>query len=552
MLKTLHITNYTIIDEVLIEFQQGLNVITGETGAGKSILIGALNLLTGARADHTVLFNKEQKCIIEGSFDVAAEAFEDLLNSWDVDAVFPIILRRELQTSGRSRAFINDSPVSLQQLKTLGSSLVQIHEQFATIALFNSSHQLEIYDQVAGLQQTRNRFQKDFQAYQDILQQIKTVDAQLEQARQEADFLQFQHQELAALNLDLSKDQHIAQQLQLMEHGQEISATLQAFEHALQTSDANLIAQLRMQLSKLEKLRKFQPQLQQLVERLTSIIIELEDLAETASDMDGSIELEAEALAALQQRHDALQHMLFKHRLQDVSELISKEQDLAQRMFNFEDLEAQRANLQKQSEAQYAQLMQQAEQMHTQRLKSKPSFEQEVNTQLHALAMPKAQFQVQLESKELGLTGIDALQFQIRTNPGSPMSNLKDGISGGELSRLQLAIQSVIGQDNKNTSLVFDEIDTGVSGSTAVKMADMLRQLGQHQQIIVITHAPQVAAAGDSHHYVHKIFTDKRSLTDIRPLNAKERMEKIAVMLSSDPPSKAALTNAKELLKNLN
>lgn len=549
MLRQLLVKNYAIIDEVTIHFSSGLNIITGETGAGKSILLGALGLVLGERADMSVLFNSDKKCIVEAEFDVERLDLSAFFQAHELDHENALIIRRELLPSERSRAFINDTPVKLKVLQELTRQLINVHRQFATLDIFRQDFQTKILDTLAQNGDLLKTYQNEFDIYRQNKTELEEVENRLAKASREQDFLRFQIDEINEVGLEPEKDVEIQEAVTQAEHAEEIGEELQALDQILQDDDGSVSDLLAQASQKVNHLLRISPTFQELYDRLMSVKIEIDELAGDLDTYAGVHRMDAEEVAFLKQRYDRLQRLYFKHQVNDSEELQALLNEMQGKIRSNEDDEMRRDELIQLLEDRKQQLMELAGQISTKRQKAIPGLQSSVEERLHNLAMTNASFHIDLKrSANLHTLGFDDISFLFNANPGTAPAPLQQVASGGELSRLSLSLKSIIAHELALPTMVFDEIDSGVSGDTALKMGRMLSGLGQSHQAIVITHSPQVAAQGNAHFYVHKQVEDGITKTFITELNAIDREDKIAVMLSSDPPSRAARKNARELL----
>ena len=553
MLRQLHVKNYAIIDAVTIKFSEGLNIITGETGAGKSILLGALGLVLGERAQLSALFNQDKKCVIEAIFDAGGLDLKDFFAEHELDFEEEIILRRELLPSTRSRAFINDTPVNLKILQALSAQLINVHRQFATLDIFQREFQTKILDTLAGQGNAVSTYRKEFLAYQKNKQELKLIDERLANASRENDFIKFQISEINEIAPDPTQDTAIHAKMKQAENAGEIAAEVQELDQLLSSGEQNLNDLITAAQYKANSLLKLSPAFQSLYDRLASIKIEVEDIADSLDTFSSDQFIDPAELAELTKRYDLLQRLYFKHQVGDSAQLLDFLSEMESRIKSSTDDEDRRGDLIEEIKKQEITLTTQAKALSQKRKKITPALKNKVEAALDELAMSNASFSVQVaDSATFHQLGKDDVDFVFSANPGSKEQALQQVASGGELSRLSLALKSIIAHELALPTMVFDEIDSGVSGDTALRMGRMLRGLGNSHQTIVITHSAQVAAQGLAHFYVQKEVQNGSTKTAIRTLNKKERKEKIAIMLSSDPPTTAAKKNAQELLSIAN
>ena len=551
MLLQLQVKNYAIIDEVTISFNQGLNIITGETGAGKSILLGALGLVLGDRADLNALFNPDKKCIIEGEFDIGSLELKDFFESHELDFEKHLILRRELLPTLRSRAFINDTPVKLKTLQALSEQLINVHRQFATLDIFTRSFQTKILDTLAEQQAAVHTYQNVFGSYKKNILEKKSLEEHHARASKENDFISFQVNEIREFDPDPQHDDQIHHVLKNAENADEVEQEIRQIEMILNHGEQNLSEMLHGVQQKMIHLVKLNERFTPLSERIASIKIDLDDVGSELHSLSLEQQTDPNELAELTKRYDALQRLFFKHQVSDTSTLLELLDEMENKIKSNIIDEERIQQLTHKIKVQEEDLIKQAKKISKKRHAQAPVLKQKVELALDSLAMSNAEFSVQIEDlDQLSSQGTDKVEFLFSANPGSKLQPLQDAASGGELSRLSLALKSIIAHELALPTMVFDEIDSGVSGDTALRMGHMLKGLGSKHQTIVITHSPQVAAQGSTHHFVSKSTANGSTKTHITLLAKEERLEKIAIMLSSDPPTRAARKNAQELLNN--
>lgn len=549
MIKRLTIRNYAIIEELEIRFPEGLTIITGETGAGKSILLGALGLIMGDRADLKALFDKSQKCVIEGVFKVEAYDLKQFFETNDLDYFEECVIRRELSPAGKSRAFVNDTPVTLEVLRQLTNALVDLHEQFDTLDIHNVSFQLRMLDALAANKALLGEYQMHYRKFTQDKRKLEKLREQAGRSAQETDFLHFQLDEFNKADLSDGEQERLETELQRLSHAQEIRRSLSAAFHHLTESEMPLTGQLNDVLRQINEVKKFHPEIPALYRRLESLALELEDLAGEFEKVADSAEYDPERILEIQQRLDVIYRLQNKHKAGTVAQLLEIQNDLQQKLEAIGDLSTEIAALEKSIEEQEKSLRNLAAQLSERRRKVAPDFTKKVLGMLAQLAMPHTRFEVDFHTNsELLPTGTDEVNFLFAANPGSRLQLIKDVASGGELSRLTLVTKSLVASAIPLPTLIFDEIDQGVSGDVSLKMGNILRQLSNHHQVVAITHSPQVASKADAHYFVYKKVSGNSTATKVKLLDEEERVRSIAVMLSTNPPSEAALANARELL----
>lgn len=549
MIQKLQIKNYALIEKLEVNFSKGLTIITGETGAGKSILLGALGLIMGKRADTKVLYKEDAKCVVEAFFDIEKYDLQAFFAENDLDYEPLLIIRREITPSGKSRAFVNDTPSNLKILQALSNSLIDLHQQFDSLDIHEVSFQLRMIDSLANNKKLLEKYQVKYADYIANKNKLNRLEVQQRRSDQESDFLKFQLEELEELDLQEGEQENGERELERLTNAEDIKRILSgAFQH-LTENELSVLGQLEEIRLSLNDVRKFDPQISRLYERFESIILELQDLSNDFEKVAESTEYEPERIMALQQRLDAIYRLQNKHKAADVAELLALQEELSQKLSAFSDLKEQIENLRLAIAKQEDVLMKLAEKLRDNRQKAGPGFEREVLKLLAQLSMEHARLQVEYQPLEqLGPMGIDEINFLFAANPGSRLQAIKDVASGGELSRLNLVVKSLVASAIPLPTLIFDEIDTGISGGIALKMGNILRQLSNQHQVVSITHSPQVASKADAHYFVYKNVREGSTYTKVRKLTQDERIRAIATMLSQNPPSDSAIENAKELL----
>ena len=551
MLKHLYIKNFTLIDELDIELYQGFSVITGETGAGKSIILGALGLLLGQRADSKAIKQGAEKCVIEAHFDLSRYGMTDFFeeNEIEYDAA-DCIVRRELTASGKSRAFINDTPVQLSLLKELGEQLVDIHSQHQNLLLNKQDFQLNVVDIIAGDEKEQQLYQQAYTQYHATEKELSALKESIEQNRQNADFLQFQFEELTQANLAEGEQEELEQKSETMSHSEEIKSALYEADNALSAEQTGVVESLRTALSAIRQIEKLLPDASELVERLDSSYIELKDIAQEISSQMEHVDFDPAELDAINNRLDKLYDLEKKYHVETVEELIAKRDELKIQLGRIENSDEALAELQQKLAAQLAQAQKAAEALTKLRTKAAKQIEKEMQGRLMPLGMPNVKFSIEMTQEPLNVSGQDKVAFLFSANTSTPLQPISQVASGGEIARVMLSLKAMISGAVKLPTIIFDEIDTGVSGKTAEKMAEIMQEMGHHErQVISITHLPQIAALGSAHYKVEKEETAKGTISRMRKLSDDERVLEIAQMLSGSNVSEAAISNAKQLLK---
>ncbi len=549
MIKRLHIRNYAIIESLDIDFAKGLTIITGETGAGKSILLGALGLIMGDRADTKSLYNQDEKCIIEGIFDLGAQDLRDFFVENDLDYETEVVVRRELTPSGKSRAFVNDSPVTLRVLQDLSAELIDLHQQFDTLDIHNLSFQLRMIDALAGnkeyLLQYRNHF-RDYSAKQRRLTELLNRN---EQSTKEMDFIQFQLEEFNKAELVSGEQETWEEELTRLSHAEDIKRTLGMAFDILTENEQSIVGQMQSLSIALTTIGKYAPKLGEYSDRFAGMIFELREMSNEFEKVADKTDYDPERIQEVQQRLDLIYRLLKKHTVASVDELLAIQSNLEQQLSGFADLGFEINTLRADIAVQEEQLLNLAEVLAERRQAVIPTYEDKIVEMLTQLAMPYAQLKIETRKlNQLGPTGLDEVQFLFAANRGSRLQQIKDVASGGELSRLALVTKSLVASAIPLPTLIFDEIDAGISGDVALKMGNILRNLSNEHQVVTITHSPQVASKADRHYFVFKVDKPDRTITNVRLLSDDDRVRAIAVMLSQSPPSESALVNARELL----
>ena len=551
MLKQLYIKNYTLIDELDMEFFPGFSVITGETGAGKSIILGAIGLLLGQRADSKDLKTGCDKCQIEAHFDISRYEMEPFFQENDIDYdPQDCIIRRELTAAGKSRAFINDTPVSLAMLKELGEQLVDVHSQHQNLLLNKQDFQLSVVDIIAGKPKELTDYQAAFTTYQSVKQQLKELEENIARNRDNTDFLQFQYNELCSANLVAGEQEELEQKQDTMSHSEDIKSALYEADNALSGDDTGIVVQLKTAVNALRSIEKVLPAADDLSQRMDSCHIELKDISQDISSLLEDIDFDPAELDSVNNRLDRIYDLQKKYRCETVEELLQQQEQLKQQLSDIENSDEALADLQAKVQQQEQQCQKLADSLTKQRVKAAKQIEQQMLSRLVPLGMPNVRFEVHVEKTELSRNGQDKVLFLFSANTSTPLQPVSQVASGGEIARVMLALKVMISGAVKLPTIIFDEIDTGVSGKIAEKMAQMMQEMGAGgRQVISITHLPQIAALGSNHYKVYKEETAQGTASRMQHLDAEERIREIAQMLSGSDVTEAAINNAKELLK---
>jgi len=555
MLKQLNITNYALIDNLQISFDAGLNILTGETGAGKSIILGALSLILGQRAESRYFFNQQKKCVIEGTFTIDGFHLKSFFEENDLDYEVETVLRREISADGKSRAFVNDTPVTLNVLKALGEKLIEIHSQHATLEINNPLFQLLVVDAAARHDYLLSSYQTKFKAYKKLTAQLKQLTEESDKAKADLDYYQFQFDELEKAALADDEQEQLEQELYTLNNADDIKRNLSGAHYLMQEGETAALLQLREAGHQLSATEKFNPAIAELYQRLNSSIIELKDIAAEIESLEQQTHTNPARAEEVNTRLSLIYNLQKKHRVSTNAELLAIQEDLSdkinQAIFGDEAIE----KLQKQIAAEKQELQDLAGQLSTNRSKAIPATEQQVLQTLSEMGMGNSNLKIEISQPEtnaplggLGDNGIDQIRFLFTANKGHALAEMSKVASGGELSRLMLSIKSLIARYTALPTIIFDEIDTGVSGEVAHKVGQIMEQLAQNLQVITITHLPQIASKGQSHYFVYKDDETDVTRTRIRQLDKPERITEIAKMLSGDKPGDSAVQNAKELL----
>lgn len=550
MLKHLAISNYALIDSLSISFDDGFSVITGETGAGKSILLGALGFVLGDRSDSSIMLDETKKCAVEAAFIVDNERFKSFFEENDLDFEEELILRRELSPTKKSRAFINDTPVTAQQLKELGSQLVDIHSQHDSLLLTNADFQLGIVDNAADNDRLLDDYRAVYHRFVTLRNDLKHLREMSQKNMAENDFLSFQLDELQKADLQDGEYEDVSQRLEFLENAEEVKTLLAHSMLMLQDSEASILDQLNALKADMERLKRYVPQAEQYLERLESTKIELRDIAHDLDDIQDSTQFDATSLSVIQERYDLLQRLMLKHHVNEYSELLAARDELQQKVRAFENIDEDIAKKEQELAKCEKELSCLADNLTDRRMKIKTSFEKSVTEIIRQLKMPYGVFVVDLtKSQDFAVSGRDKVRFLFSANKGVSPDDMSRVASGGELSRLMLAIKAVASESSYIPTLIFDEIDTGVSGEVASRLGDIMRKMGEKLQIVSITHLPQIASKAKIHLFVYKDETDKMTRSRIRQLTHDERVTEIAKMLSNDKITPEAIKAAEVILK---
>lgn len=552
MLHKLHIQNYAIIHELEIDFSGKLNIITGETGAGKSILVGALGLVLGERADTTVLQDKDKKCFVEAVFDAGKkQAILDFLKENDLDAGEELVIRREIAANGKSRAFVNDTPVNLNQLKSLSLLLVDLHQQFDTLELNSASFQQEVLDALANNTERFKQYRNIFHLYRQSKKELEALQAQQMAANAALDYNRFLFDELEEAGFKENELEELDTEVKLLNNAENVKLQLSSICYELAESERPVVQQLKSLQNKLHSLDEYHTGIAELAKRLQSAQLELQDIAGELEHINNSVQYSAERIQLVNDRISLGYKLQKKHGVNSTSELLQIQNDLHQKLNDILNINEAISQKDKESNKLLEQAGQLAKTISENREKATRPFVDSVNALLAKVGMPNAQFKVEITSLPgIAENGTDSIAFLFDANKSNRFEPLQKVASGGELSRLMLCIKSLVARKLQLPTLIFDEIDTGISGEAARQVGNIMKELAASHQLISITHQPQIAARADAHYFVYKAISNDKIVTSIRRLSNDERITSIAQMLSGEKPTAAALQNAREMVGN--
>ncbi|HEY4798341.1 MAG TPA: DNA repair protein RecN [Bacteroidia bacterium] len=549
MLAHLSIQNYALIGKIEIDFPAGLSIITGETGAGKSILLGALSLIAGTRADSTSLMDKDKKCIVEGVYDIRKYSLNEFFADNDLDNADHTVIRREVSPDGKSRAFINDTPVTLSVLRELSLRLIDIHSQHETLMLNEVAYQLSVTDSFAQIIDDVTRYKVSFRKFKETEKKLFDLLEKEKQSKLDEDYWRFQFEELDQLNLKSGEQEKAEEDLKVLENAEDIKAVLEKIAVAMNGGEINVLSALGESRTQLSSISKLNSAYQELLSRINSSFIELKDVAGEIESLAEKISFDPNRVEELTARLDSIYRLQKKHQVNSVESLMEVKNKMEERLSLIFSLEKEISSLQQEIEKMRQKLFAQAKKISSDRKKCLPKLEKEIRSLLTSLAMPNAQFKVESFLLEtLTSDGIDRMRFLFSANKGGELKEISKAASGGELSRLMLSVKSLIAKNTFLPTIIFDEIDSGVSGSTAELIGKMILKMSESMQVIVITHLPQIASKGDCHFTVYKEEAGGKNFTQIKLLSNDERVKEIAKMLSAGKITDASLKNAKELL----
>ena len=551
MIKQLYIKNFTLIDTLDMTFQPGFSVITGETGAGKSIILGAIALLLGQRADSKAIKSRADRCIIEAHFDLSRYSMEDFFTEHEIDYdATDCILRRELTASGKSRAFINDTPVQLSLMRQLGQQLVDIHSQHQNLLLQEEDFQLNVVDIIANDQKQLEQYRQMYQEYLSAKKAVKEMQEAIDKANDNQDFLRFQLSELNDANLSEGIQEELEQERETLSHAEDIKSGLFAADQLLSRGDGGIVERLKEASKTLDAIKKVFPDILDVAERTESCYIELKDIAGDISSCAEDFDFDPQRLEIIHTKLDQIYSLEKKHHVDSVEQLIAIRDELAQQLDRIDNSEDELKNLQAKETALLNQCNETAGKLSLLREKAARKIEKEMLKRLVPLGIPHVRFEVQQAPKELSDDGADRITFLFSANTSTPLLPVSEVASGGEIARVMLSLKAMISGAVKLPTIIFDEIDTGVSGKTAEMMAKIMQEMGaSDRQVISITHLPQIAALGTTHYKVYKEESQQGTISRMQLLQEEERVQEIAQMLSGSNVTEAAVVHAKELLK---
>jgi len=550
MITRLFIQNYAIIDELSISFEGGLNIITGETGAGKSILMGALNLILGQRADSSVLQDAQKKCIIEGVFQIhPTTAIKQFFQQNELDMDTEIVIRREIAANGKSRSFVNDTPVNLSQIKQLSIHLVDLHQQFDTLEINSADFQFEVLDALADNQQQLIKLREHFEQYAELKKLLSALKQEQASANKELDYHQFLFNEIHELSLKENELEDIEVELKIQNNAESIKHSLSGIFNELSESEQPITNQLKSILNKLKTLHQYHPNLANISNRLQSAVIEIQDISDDLIRIENGIHYDAEKLQLMNDRLSAGYKLLKKHGLTTTTQLIALMEQLQKKLDKHTNISTSIATTEKETALSYDACIQIANIISKNRAAQIEGFTAQVNHLLIQVGMPNARMKIALSPATLSENGLDAIAFLFDANKSDKFEPVSKVASGGELSRLMLSIKSLVAKKLSLPTLIFDEIDTGISGEAAKQVGIIMKDLSASHQVIAITHQAQIAARASTHYFVYKNMQAEKVTTRISILNKEERIQAIAKMLSGEKPTAAAIANAKEMLE---
>ena len=550
MLLKLFVQNYALIKELDVELENGLTIITGETGAGKSILLGALSLILGNRADSSVLLDKNEKCIVEGTFRIEEYDLNEFFSANELDYEPVTTMRREINPAGKSRAFINDTPVTVNQMKDLGDRLIDIHSQHQTLMLNDNSFQLNVIDSFAGTSKLKSQYKVAYSSWLKLRKEYNGLKEKADKNKADLEYYQYQINQLDEAKLTQGEQEQLEAEQELLGHAEEIKLALTGSSALFSQDGQSILSMLREAKMNIAKIKSFLPDGDTLMERIESSLIELDDLAAEIEKLSSSIEADPHRLNIINDRLDTIYSLIQKHRVNNLNELIVRKEDIENMVNSIESGDERLIKLEKLLEKEVIGLKVLSQEISDMRKNVLPDIELKITDILKQLGMPNARFRISLtQATEFAANGIDHADFLFSANKQVPPENLSKIASGGELSRVMLSLKSLLTKNNNLPTIIFDEIDSGVSGEVADKVGQILSGMGKYMQVVNITHLPQVASRGTKHYHVYKDDTKDSTITRVKLLSPEERILEVARLLSGSEVTETALKNARELLE---
>lgn len=549
MIKSLHIKNYALIQELEMNPSAMLNIITGETGAGKSIMLGAVGLLLGNRADTKVLLDENQKCVVEGTFDIANYKLKSVFEQEDLDFENECVIRREISPNGKSRAFVNDTPANLSALKTIGEYLMDVHSQHESLQLGSNTYQMEVLDAFASHHELVSSYQVLFSDYRKAKKELQRLEQLASKSAEDSEYKQFLLEELEQAKLDNLDQEELENELEVLENSEDIKLKLSQTSNILDESEVAVIEQLNEVKQLLHAISSFSNDLGQISERLDSSVIELQDLLNEVQRVQDKVEHDPEKIQELKERLDLLYRLQKKHSVLTIQELIQLRNDLSESLGEVANLDNEIIKAKKELTASEKVMLQAGHKLTESRKLSSLNFADEIEKIIHRLGIENGTVEIQVKPSEPAADGLDTIDMLFSANKGIKPQELKEVASGGEFSRLIFAVKYLIADKTALPTIIFDEIDTGVSGEVALQMIRMMKEMAKNHQVISISHLPQFAAGGDAHYFVYKDHSSDRSVSKIRLLKNEDRVTEIAKMIGGEKPGASAIESAKELLE---
>ncbi|WP_421763028.1 DNA repair protein RecN [Ekhidna sp.] len=549
MIKSLQIKNYALIQELEMSPSPQLNIITGETGAGKSIMLGAVGLLLGKRADTKVLLDENQKCIVEGIFDISSYALQKIFQEEDLDYEAECVIRREISPSGKSRAFVNDTPTNLSTLKAIGEKLMDVHSQHESLQLGNNTYQLNALDAFAAHPELIYAYKESYQAFSIAKKQLDKLESLAAQSAEDADYKQFLLNELQEADLDDLNQEELENELEVLENAEDIKLKLSQTIHLIDESEVAVLQQLTEAKSQINSIASFSKELEELSNRLESTSIELADVANEMQRLQEKVEHDPEKIQKLKDRLDLLFRLQKKHNVLTVAELVAIRDELDESLSKVANLDNEITQAKKELASTEKEMRDKGSKLSESRKLSALNFADEIEKIIHQIGIENGTVEIKVNASEPSTNGLDLIEMLFSANKGIKPQELKEVASGGEFSRLIFAVKYLIADKTAMPTIIFDEIDTGVSGEVALQMIRMMKHMAKNHQVISISHLPQFAAGGDAHYFVYKDHTSHRSVSRIKRLADEDRITAIAKMIGGENPGSSAVESAKELLQ---